>query len=154
MTIGVHENFCESTQIANSQFFMVYLQLAKQDWVRKSAEGLQIYFSKSMQVCGFAICGSYLRTAHLRKIRLIESNAKCRYLNKLTCKRTLLQVFYLSEAPFPSYDPILPPPYTMHKIAHIRVYSKVFTKGRGGGRVYQREGKRGNASQSWSKIPK
>jgi hypothetical protein len=29
---------------ANSKFavFMVFLQLAKQDWVRKSAEGLQI----------------------------------------------------------------------------------------------------------------
>jgi hypothetical protein len=33
-----------------------------------------------------------------RKIRLIESNAKCRHLNKLTCKGTLRQVF-LSEAP-------------------------------------------------------
>jgi hypothetical protein len=71
----VHENFFKSPQIANSQFFMVYLQLAKQDWVRKSAEGLQIYFSKSASF-GFAICGSYLRTAHIRKIRLIESNAK------------------------------------------------------------------------------
>jgi hypothetical protein len=28
-----------------------------------------------------------------RKIRLIESNAKCRYLKKLTCKGTLRQVF-------------------------------------------------------------
>jgi hypothetical protein len=27
------------------------------------------------------------------KIRLIESNAKCRYLKKLTCKGTLRQVF-------------------------------------------------------------
>ncbi len=28
-----------------------------------------------------------------RKVRLIESNAKCRYLKKLTCKGTLRQVF-------------------------------------------------------------
>jgi hypothetical protein len=39
-----------------------------------------------------------------RKIRVIESNAKCRYLKKLTCKGTLRKVFYLSEA-LPSYDP-------------------------------------------------
>ncbi len=31
-----------------------------------------------------------------RKIRLIECNAKCCFLKKLTCKRTLQQVFYLS----------------------------------------------------------
>jgi hypothetical protein len=46
-----------------------------------------------------------------RKIRLIESNAKCRYLTKFTCKETLRQVFYLSEAPSPlmthSVDPTL-----------------------------------------------
>jgi hypothetical protein len=34
-----------------------------------------------------------------RKIRLIESNAKWRYLTKFTCKRTLRQVLFLSEAP-------------------------------------------------------
>jgi hypothetical protein len=34
-----------------------------------------------------------------RKIRLIESNAKCCYLKKFTCKGTLRQVFYLSETP-------------------------------------------------------
>ncbi len=52
---------------------------------------------------------------HRRKIRLIESNAKCRYLKKLTCKRTLRQVFYLSEASLSSNDPILsPPPYTLY----------------------------------------
>ncbi len=45
-----------------------------------------------------------------RKIRPIECKAKCRYLKKLTCKGTLWQVFYLSEAPLPSYDPILLPP--------------------------------------------
>jgi hypothetical protein len=32
-------------------------------------------------------------TLHHRKIRLIESNAKCRYLKKLTYKGTLRQVF-------------------------------------------------------------
>jgi hypothetical protein len=36
----------------------------------------------------------------LRKITLIECNAKCRYLKKLTGKETLRQVFYLSEALF------------------------------------------------------
>ncbi len=37
-----------------------------------------------------------------RKIRPIESNAKCRYLKKLTCKETLQQVFFCLRPP-PSY---------------------------------------------------
>jgi hypothetical protein len=35
---------------------------------------------------------------------------KCRHLKKLTCKGALRQVYYLSEAPLPSYEPILYPP--------------------------------------------
>ena len=35
----------------------------------------------------------YKHTYTRRKIRLIESNAKCRHLKKFTCKRTLRQVF-------------------------------------------------------------
>jgi hypothetical protein len=60
-------------------------------------------------------------------IRLIEINAKCRYLKKFTCKETLRQVFYLPEA-LPSYDPILPPFHTVYVNA---VY--LFTQGGGGG---------------------
>ncbi len=44
----------------------------------------------------------------LRKIRLIESNTKYRYIKKLTCKGTLRQVFYLSEDPFPPMTPYSP----------------------------------------------
>jgi hypothetical protein len=44
-----------------------------------------------------------------RKIRLIECNAKCRYLKKLTGKGTLRQVFYLSEAPSPPITPYFLP---------------------------------------------
>ncbi len=52
-----------------------------------------------------------------RKIRLIESNAKCRYLKILTCKGTLRQVFYLSEVPSSLIDdPILPPLHTVSSI--------------------------------------
>ncbi len=43
-----------------------------------------------------------------RKIRLIESNAKCHFLKKLTCKGTLRQVLYLSEAPSPNLTPYYP----------------------------------------------
>ena len=42
--------------------------------------------------CGALQCAS-------RKIRLIESDAKCCYLKKMTCKGTLRQVFYLSGPP-------------------------------------------------------
>jgi hypothetical protein len=38
---------------------------------------------------------------HRRKIRQKESNAKCSYLTKLTCKGTLRKCVYLSEAPSP-----------------------------------------------------
>jgi hypothetical protein len=42
-----------------------------------------------------------------RKIRLIESNAKCRYPKKMSCKGTLQQVFYLSETPSPPLDRVV-----------------------------------------------
>jgi hypothetical protein len=36
-----------------------------------------------------------------RKVRLIESNAKCRHLKKFTFEGTWRQVFFLSEALYP-----------------------------------------------------
>ncbi len=48
-----------------------------------------------------------------RKIRLIGSNAKRRYLKKLTCKETLRQMFHLSEAPSPPMSQYSPP-YTLY----------------------------------------
>ncbi len=84
-----------------------------------------------------------------RKIRLIESNAKWRYLTTFTCKRTLRQVFYLSETP-PLLWPHIPRP-PLHTVYVYTVY--LFTHGMGGGRANQREGERGNITQSRSKIP-
>ena len=52
-----------------------------------------------------------------RKIRLIGSNAKRRYLKKLTSKETLRQMFYLSEAPSPPMYPYSPP-YTQYTYSH------------------------------------
>ncbi len=50
-------------------------------------------------------------TLNRRKIRLAESNAKCRYLKKIYIKKlTLRQVFNLSEAPSPPMTPYSPPP--------------------------------------------
>jgi hypothetical protein len=49
-----------------------------------------------------------------RKIRLIECNAKCRYLKKLICKGTLRQMFYLPEAPSPPMTPYSASPYTLY----------------------------------------
>jgi hypothetical protein len=63
-----------------------------------------------------------------RKIRLIECNAKCRYLKKFTCKGTLLQVFYLSEAPSPPMTPYYPP-YTLYTCT---IYSILIHTGKGG----------------------
>jgi hypothetical protein len=69
-----------------------------------------------------------------RKIRLIESKAKCCYLKKLTCKGTSRQVFYLSEAPSLPMIPYSTHTYTLYKcIVHLQVY--LFTQGRGGGEL-------------------
>jgi hypothetical protein len=49
-----------------------------------------------------------------RKIRLIESNVKCNYPKKLTCKRTLRQVFLsIFEAPSP---PLTQCPPSLHTV--------------------------------------
>jgi hypothetical protein len=49
--------------------------------------------------------------AHRREIRLIESNAKCGHLKKLTCKGTMRQVYiYMSG----SQNLIPLPPYTLY----------------------------------------
>jgi hypothetical protein len=63
-----------------------------------------------------------------RKIRLIESNAKCNYPKKMTCKRTLRQVFLSVCCPLSSYDP-MPPPLHSHCIP---VYSILIHTGKGG----------------------
>ncbi len=68
----------------------------------------------------------YLEWQHRRKCRLIECNAKCRYLKKLTFKGTLRQVFYLSEAPSPPIGPHTPPP--LQTLYVYTVY--LFTRGR------------------------
>jgi hypothetical protein len=80
-----------------------------------------------------AICDAHYRSRG-RKIRLIECNAKCRYLKKLACKGTLRQVFYLSEAPSPPITPFSLCPL------HIRVGSILIHAGKGGERANQREG--------------
>jgi hypothetical protein len=55
-----------------------------------------------------------------RKIRLIEDNAKCRHLKKLTCKGTLRQVFISLRPP--------PLPFTHY----VRVYRILIHTGKGG----------------------
>ncbi len=76
-----------------------------------------------------------------RKIRLIECNAKRRYLKKWPAKGTFLrQVFYLSEAPFPPMTPYSPT-YTLCTLYSVHVYRiPIHTvKGGGGGRELTRE---------------
>ncbi len=56
----------------------------------------------------------YEAVGHIRrKIRLIESNDKCRHLKKLTCKGTLRRVFYLSAAHSAPMTPYSPPLHTV-----------------------------------------
>jgi hypothetical protein len=85
-----------------------------------------------------------LYDVHRRKIRLIEGNAKCRYLQKkITCKGTLRQVIIClrTRTPYP------PPPYTRYTCMYT-----VYSRREGGGEgedLNQREGLRGNSSKSW-----
>ncbi len=56
-----------------------------------------------------------------KKIRLRECNAKCCCLKQLTCKGTLRQVFYLTEASSPPMTPYSTPP-PMHTLYVYTVY--------------------------------
>ncbi len=94
-----------------------------------------------------------------RKIRLIESNAKCRHLKEFTCKWTLRQVLnlvryrVLKYAEYGLQQNSTPPPPSC-KTLSVCIYCTL-TQGRGrGGRggVNQRQGLRGNSSQSWVEI--
>jgi hypothetical protein len=67
-----------------------------------------------------------------RKIRLMESNAKCRHLKKLTSNGTLRQVF-ICRRPRIVYTP--PPLHIVYGYTVWYTFSH-----RGGGRVNQREG--------------
>ncbi len=69
-----------------------------------------------------------------RKIRPIECNDKCRYPKKLTCKGTLRQVLYLSEAPS---RPIMTPPHPplTHCIRVQRIFIHTGKGERGGGEL-------------------
>ncbi len=58
-----------------------------------------------------------------RKIRLLECNAKCRYLKKLTCRGTLGQVFYLSEAPSLPMTPYSP--LTRIHVENVYLFTQV-----------------------------
>jgi hypothetical protein len=67
-------------------------------------------------------------------INYIDTKAKCSHLKKLTCKGTLRQVFIcLSYIPLPLHT------VYVHVLIHIG----------DGGELNQREGERGNRSQSW-----
>jgi hypothetical protein len=69
-----------------------------------------------------------------RKIRLIESNAKCRSLKKFTCIRDFAAGVFICLRPLPSYDPTLPP------LTHcIRVYSSHGGGGGGGGELTRKD---------------
>ncbi len=81
-------------------------------------------------------CLEYAEGKRRRKIRLIESNAKCRHLKKLICKGTLRQR--------PEAHNIPPPLHTVYVYTVILIHT-----GKGGGELYQRKGYRGNRSQSW-----
>jgi hypothetical protein len=78
-----------------------------------------------------------------RKIKLIEGNAKCCHLKKLTCNGTLQQVFICLRPRIP----YLPPPHTL--------YTNILTnigKGRGGRAKPERRGERQEGREQITKL--
>ncbi len=75
----------------------------------------------------------HIEMVHHRKIRLLEGNAKCRYLKKLTCKGASRQVFTVFVlGPEPQTPP---PPYILYTCIQYTVLIHT-GKGEGGeGRV-------------------
>jgi hypothetical protein len=69
-----------------------------------------VYVTRVIKWVHLQIFLLFAESIQRRKIRLIESNAKCRYLKKWTCEGTLRQVFYLSEDPLILWPNTLPPP--------------------------------------------
>jgi hypothetical protein len=90
----------------------------------------------SLQIIKYSMEGTFVQyIAIRRKIRLIESNAKCRYLKNWHVKGICGRCFIFLRLP-----PLLWPHTT--PLSHcIRVYS-IQRRGKGGGRAYQREGHR------------
>ncbi len=71
------------------------------------------------------------RAGDVERLDYLESNAKCRYLKKFTCKRTLRQVFFCLT-PYSSL-------YTLYTCIQFTYSHREGRKG-GGGRANQREG--------------
>ncbi len=83
---------------------------------------------------------------HRRKIRLIEDNARCHHLQNWPTKGLCGRCF-MSEA-----QNSTPPPHKHCIVYSVYVYTiYLFTQGGGGvgAELNQREGERGNSSQSW-----
>jgi len=78
-----------------------------------------------------------------RKIRLIEGNAKCRHLRKLTCKGTLRQVFICPKA----QNPI---PYLPNTLFACILYTYSH---REGGELNREKGRGAVVHKAGSKMP-
>jgi hypothetical protein len=76
-----------------------------------------------------------------RKIRLIESNAKCRFSKKIYLERNIAEGVLSVRAPSPPMTPYSPPP-PLHTVGTCIQYTYLFIQAEGGGRelINQREG--------------
>jgi hypothetical protein len=82
----------------------------------------------------------YTEGEHYGPINYTDTKAKCRHLNKFTCKGTLQQVFICLRPP-----PLLPMTRPVHTVYVYTVHVYLFTQekwwwGGGGGRAIQRNG--------------
>jgi hypothetical protein len=91
--------------------------------------GCIAYFYRSLE--GSPILAALAAGALLTNLVVYVRTKKYRHHSNLAWNGTLRQVFYLSEASFPSCDPYSPPPYTCISVYVYTLYFFIQGRGRG-----------------------
>ncbi len=154
---SAHEQFillmCSCFCICADDTAHTCVMYAEEETQRCITHALRFYRSEFLLICRkkfwfclfmprwfFQRAGHYVHVYIRRKTRLIESNAKCRYLNNWLGKGLCCRCFTFLRPPSLLW-PHIPPTHCMR----VHCTQCTYSHGEGGGGANQREG--------WSKIP-